>query len=174
VPVLEAPRLGRQPKQTIVKNSNICRLTNEYKGYIHLLAVEYMGNVSTRAWPWAPYIRWLNDEYRVPCVSPRAAAPHPSMFVGDVASTNVAPYNIRCHITDEFKINSSVPMNMLGYICRRIHRLTHKFMYIHQFHYYICWFKPMNLLLFLVVCVLAVRETTSELEMQDLDHAHIC
>jgi hypothetical protein len=62
------------------------------------------------------------DEYMGPHVRP-GAAPLPHIFVGDMAPTNVAPYIHRCHVTDEYNLNSSVPTNTLGYICQR---------YVHQ------------------------------------------
>jgi hypothetical protein len=49
----------------------------------------------------------------------RAAASCPSIFVGDVAPMNVASYVCRCHVTDEYILNSSVLKNKLGYVRRR-------------------------------------------------------
>jgi hypothetical protein len=58
-----------------------------------------------------------------PCVRSGAVALRPSIFVGDVESMNVGQYIYRCHIIDEYILNSSVPTNKLGYI----HRLTDEF-----------------------------------------------
>jgi hypothetical protein len=70
----------------------------------------------------AQYIHQL-----VPCVSPGAAAPCPSMFVGDVEPMNVARYICQCHIIDECILYLLIPMNTLGYIRRLyIHRCVHR------------------------------------------------
>jgi hypothetical protein len=77
----------------------------------------YGSHVSRGCEPGVPYIHRLTDEYRVPRVSPRAAAPHP-----------VASYMHRCRIIDKYILNSSVPMNILDYVHQCIRQLTDKFM----------------------------------------------
>jgi hypothetical protein len=68
-----------------------------------------------------------------PCARFGAVVPRLSIFISDVAPTNVAPYIHRCHVTAEYILNLSVPTNKFGYICpryiyRRIRRLTEEFM----------------------------------------------
>jgi hypothetical protein len=86
--------------------------------YIHRLTDKYMGpHVRGGGGPGALYIHWLTDEYMSPCVRPPPPPPAPPhIFIGDVAPTNVAPYIHRCYTTDKYNLNSSVPMNNLGYV----------------------------------------------------------
>jgi hypothetical protein len=82
--------------------------------------------------PGAPYVHWLTDKYMGPHVSPEATAPSLHIFISDVASMNVASYIRQCHVTDEYNLKSSIPMNTLGYVHQRyarrcIRRLTDKF-----------------------------------------------
>jgi hypothetical protein len=68
----------------------------------------------------------------VPHIIPGAMALCPSTFVGDVEPMNVSPYICRCHVTNEYILNSSVLTNTLSYvrqryIHRRIHQLTDEF-----------------------------------------------
>jgi hypothetical protein len=63
----------------------------------------------------------------VPHIIHGTAAPRPNMFVDDVEPMNVGSYIRRCHVTNEYILNSSVLMNTLGYIHRRGHRLTDEF-----------------------------------------------
>jgi hypothetical protein len=110
--------------------SSFCRLTDEYKGYIHRLADKYIGHASAR--PRGPIYSSVTNKYMVPHISPGTVAPRPSMFVDDVEPMNVGSYIHRCHVTNEYILNSSVLMNTLGYIYqqyihRRGHRLTGEF-----------------------------------------------
>jgi hypothetical protein len=70
-----------------------------------------MGHVSIRAWPQAPSTNMM-----VPCLSLGAMALRPSMFIGDVEPMIISLYICQCHATNEYILNLSVPMNMMGYI----------------------------------------------------------
>jgi hypothetical protein len=78
--------------------------------------------------PGTPYIHRLTDEYMGPHVRPEATTPSLHIFISDVALTNVATYIRQCHITDEYNLNSAIPMNTLGYVHRCIQRFTNEFM----------------------------------------------
>jgi hypothetical protein len=53
LPVLEAPRLRSQLKQTVVKKINKLLYLN-IRGYIHLLADDYKGHASASGGLWGP------------------------------------------------------------------------------------------------------------------------
>jgi hypothetical protein len=85
----------------------------------------------------------------------RGCGPLPHIFVGDVAPMNVAPYIHRCHIINEYNLNSSVLTNTLGYVHRRyvrryIYWLTDKFI-LYRCNSYVRQFKPTNEPMFPIV-----------------------
>jgi hypothetical protein len=54
----------------------------------------------------------------------RGRGPLSHIFIGDVGPMNVDPYIHRCHVTNEYILNSLVPMNTYDYVRRR----------------YVCWY----------------------------------
>jgi hypothetical protein len=75
-------------------------------------------------------------------MGPRVRPMTSPTFVGDVPLTNVAPYLHRCHVTNEYNLNSSVLTNTLGYVHQR---------YVRRCNSYIRRFKPRNELVLPVV-----------------------
>jgi hypothetical protein len=88
LPVLEAPRPGRQPKQAVV---------NKIKPLY--LSVTRQTRVASRA----QYIRWFTDEYNGPPVSP-PPPPCPITFIGHQSLMNITGYIHRLRVTDEYMV----------------------------------------------------------------------
>jgi hypothetical protein len=98
---------------------------------VPILVAPHLGRQTKQAIVKKSYIRRLVDEY-MGHMSAGGTALCPSMFITDVAPTNVAPYIHRCHVTNKYILNSSVPMNVLccvrqQYIHRCAHRLIDEF-----------------------------------------------
>jgi hypothetical protein len=63
------------------------------------------------------FVGWATRQPRVTSGAPyihrfiSAPPPRPSIFIGDVSPTNVTRYIYRFHVTNEYAVYSSVPMN---------------------------------------------------------------
>jgi hypothetical protein len=90
LPILEAPRLGRQPKHAVVKKIKL--LTNIWP------------TCQLRVASGVTYIRRLIYEYIGPPVKSAPLTPHPSMFIGDVSPMNVIGYIHWFHVIDEYTV----------------------------------------------------------------------